>query len=40
MAIAAIIEIHEQEGKIIEHVDRREFLVELQRIEWHGRTFD
>ena len=40
LAIAAGIEIHEQEGEIVEHVDGGERLAELERIERHRRVVD
>ena len=37
---AALAEIHEQEGEIVEHVDRGERIVELDRVEQDGRAVD
>ena len=37
---AALAEIHEQEGEIVEHVDRGERIVELDRVEQDGLALD
>ena len=36
----ALAEVHEQEGEVVEHVDRGERIVELDRIEQDGLALD
>ena len=36
----ALAEIHEQEGEIVEHVDRGERIVELDGVEQNGLALD
>ena len=40
MPVAADVEVHEEERQIVEHVDRRQRLAELERIEGHRRAVD
>ena len=38
--LPALDQIHQQKCKIIQHIDRGECLVELERVEWHRPALD
>ena len=40
LAVAARIEVHEQEGEVVEHVDGGQRLAELQGVERHRHAVD